>query len=321
MKRLRPFVDDALDRTVVPGYTTLGYRVRRAWWPVDDPRPGALAGKRALVTGAGSGLGQETALGLARLGATVHLLVRDEAKGRAAADEIAAAVPDAALHVEIGDMSDLAGIRGIAADLVSRLPRLDVLVHNAGTLPDERTTSVDGHELTVAVHVLGPVLLTELLRPALAGHDARVVLVSSGGMYTQRLPVHDPDYLRGEYRGSTAYARSKRMQVALAPLMQERWRRDGIAVHVMHPGWAATPGITSSLPLFSRVTGPLLRDAAAGADTVLWLAATEPAPPGGRFWHDRATRRTHYRRATRETRGDRHQVWEWVLGAAGLSTE
>ncbi len=318
MKRLRSLLDDALDRTVVPGYTTLGYRVRRTWWPRDDPRPGALAGKRALVTGAGSGLGKETALGLARLGASVHLLVRDQDKGQVAADEIAAAVPGAELHVEIADMSDLTRVREVAADLLERLSRIDVLVHNAGTLPAERTTSVDGHELTVAVHVLGPVLMTDLLRPALSGHDARVVLVSSGGMYTQRLPVHDPDYLRGEYRGTTAYARSKRMQVSLAPLMQERWRRDGIGVHVMHPGWAATPGITSSLPAFSKVTGPLLRDAAAGADTVLWLAATEPSPPGGRFWHDRATRHTHYRRATRETLDDRDTMWEWVLRAAGL---
>ncbi|MGA9748499.1 MAG: SDR family NAD(P)-dependent oxidoreductase [Nocardioides sp.] len=318
MRRLRPFVDNVLDRTVVPGYTTLGFRVRRTWWPDDDPRPGALAGKRALVTGAGSGLGQETALGLARLGAAVHLLVRDETKGQVAAEAIAAVVPDAELHVEVGDMSDLSVVRSVATDLVARLSRLDVLVHNAGTLPAERTTSADGHELTVAVHVLGPVLMTDLLRPVLAGHDARVVLVSSGGMYTQRLPVHDPDYLRGEYRGATAYARSKRMQVALAPLMWERWRGDGIGVHVMHPGWAATPGITSSLPLFSKVTGPLLRDGAAGADTVLWLAATAPAPAGGRFWHDRVARPPHYRKATRETPGDREQVWEWVLGAAGL---
>ena len=69
------------------------------------------------------------------------------------------------------------------------------------------------------------------------------------------------------------------MQVALAPLMQERWRTDGITVHTMHPGWADTPGVASSLPLFKKVTGPVLRDATAGADTVVWLAATEPAPP------------------------------------------
>lgn len=318
MNALTRAVDTALDRTVVPGYSSLGSRLRRTWWP-DDPRPEALAGKVALVTGAGSGLGRATALGLARLGATVHLVVRDEAKGAATADAIRDEVPQADVQVRLCDVGDLSAVRRFAEAFTREVDRLDVLVHNAGTLPPERTESADGHELTVAVHVLGPVLMTELLRPVLAGHDARVILVSSGGMYAQRLPAHDPDYRHGDYKGTTAYARSKRMQVALAPLLQERWRADGIAVHVMHPGWAATPGVTSSLPLFAKLTGPILRDADAGADTVVWLAAAEPAPPGGRFWHDRAPRATHYRRGTRETPGDRARVWQWVLEAVGLA--
>jgi NAD(P)-dependent dehydrogenase (short-subunit alcohol dehydrogenase family) len=311
-------LDTLLDRAVVPGYSKLGYLVRRRSWPDDDPRPGALAGKRAVVTGASSGLGQETALGLARLGAAVHLLVRDESRGRAAADVILAEVPGAELHVEVCDVSDLADVRRAADDLAGRVPRLDVLVHNAGAMPAERTLSPEGHELTVALHVLGPVAMTERLRPVLAGHDARVVLVSSGGMYTQRLPVHDPDYRRGDYKGAVAYARSKRMQVALTPLMHQRWSADGIAVHAMHPGWADTPGVASSLPLFRAVTGPLLRDARAGADTVVWLSATQPAPRGGRFWHDRAERGTHYRSSTRESTADRDRMWAWVLHAAGI---
>jgi NAD(P)-dependent dehydrogenase (short-subunit alcohol dehydrogenase family) len=108
------------------------------------------------------------------------------------------------------------------------------------------------------------------------------------------------------------------MQVALGPVLQQRWGPDGIAVHVMHPGWADTPGVASSLPLFRKVTGPLLRDAAAGADTVVWLAATEPAPHGGRFWMDRAVRPTHYRASTRESPEERDRMWDWVRDAIGL---
>jgi len=197
-------LDSALDRAVVPGYTKLGYWVRRTGWDRDDPRPGALAGKRALVTSANSGLGKATALGLARLGARVHLVVRNEQRGLAALDEIHREVPGARLHVEVCDVSDLSAVRGVAQHLAGRLERVDVLVHNAGSLPERRTDSVDGHELTVATHVLGPVLMTELLLPVLAGHDARVVFVSSGGMYTQRLPVDDPDFERGSYRGAVA---------------------------------------------------------------------------------------------------------------------
>jgi len=314
-------LDTAMDRTVVPGYTKLGYWVRRLGWDADDPAPGSLKGRRAFVTGANSGLGKATAVGLAALGATVHLVVRNEERGRAAVEEIRAAQPDADLELEICDMSDLDAVRRFAADVLTRVDRIAVLVHNAGALPRERTESVDGHEVTVAIHVLGPVLLTELLLPALSGHDARVVMVTSGGMYTQKLPVDDPEYTRGEYRGTVAYARSKRMQVALAPLLQKRWRDSGLSLHVMHPGWADTPGVATSLPGFRRLTRPLLRTSESGADTVVWLAATEPAPPGGRLWQDRAERPTHYRSSTKETSADRRQMLAWVLEQAGLADD
>ncbi len=311
-------LDSVLDRLVVPGYTKIGYWIRRRGWDGDDPRPGSLAGKRALVTGANSGLGKATALELAKLGCAVHLLVRNEDKGKAALAELRGELPGADFRLEVCDVSDLSDVRRFCADLVDRAERLDVLVHNAGAMPPERTES-GGHELSVVLHVLGPVLMTDLLRPVLAGHDARVVLVTSGGMYTQKLPVADPDYRRGEYKGAVAYARSKRMQVALTPLMQQRWAGDEITVQVMHPGWADTPGIASSLPLFRTLTRPILRDSFIGADTIVWLAATEPAPPGGRFWHDRAERPAHYRRATAETEAERHEMWAWVREAAGLA--
>ena len=312
------FLDAALDRTVVPGYTRIGHAVRRLGWPADDPAPESMSGRRVLVTGAGSGLGLAAAERLAGLGATVHLLVRDEQRGKASLEEIQQRLPGADLHLERCDVSDLDDVRRFAADFAARVDRLDVVVHNAGTLPAERTESVDGHELTVATHVLGPVLMTELLLPVLAGHDARVVLVSSGGMYTQALPVDDPEYRVGDYRGTTAYARSKRMQVALAPLLQQRWASYGVAVHVMHPGWADTPGVASSLPLFRTLTRPLLRDAASGADTIVWLAATRRELPGGRFWQDRAERPTHYLGMHRETAGERACLFAWVCDVTGL---
>lgn len=315
---MNQLLDTALDRAVVPGYSRIGYLLRRRTWSADDPAAGSMVGTRVLVTGANSGLGKATARRLAELGATVHLVVRNEERGKAALAEIAAVVPGADLHLELCDVSDLDDVRRCAADLVARLDRVDVLVHNAGALPAERAETTDGHEQTVATHVLGPVLLTELLLPLLSGHDARVVLVASGGMYAQRLPSDDPEYREGDYRGATAYARSKRMQVALAPVLQERWRGAGVSVHAMHPGWADTPGVASSLPLFRAVTRPLLRDADAGADTVVWLAATRSVLPGGRFWHDRAERPTHYTRSTRETEAERDHLWDWVREATGL---
>jgi dehydrogenase/reductase SDR family protein 12 len=310
-------VDTALDRTVVPGYTRAGYWLRSRRWPGDDPRPDALRGRTAIVTGASSGLGKATAAGLARLGASVRLVVRDVGRAESAAAEIRRDVPGAELEVDCCDVSDLDDIARYASE---RPPdKLDVLVHNAGVLPPRRTVTAQGHELTLATHVLGPLLLTERLRPALADAGGRVVLVASGGMYTQPLPAEDPEYLCGGYRGATAYARTKRIQVALTPLLASRLRSDGIGVYAMHPGWSDTPGLTSSLPLFAKLTRPLLRPPGEGADTAVWLAATEPAPPAGGFWHDRRMRPAHYLRRTRETEADRLQVWDYCLTAAGLA--
>ena len=309
-------VDTALDRTVVPGYTKIGYWLRRLTWERDDPRPGSLAGKAVVVTGGSSGLGKAAATAMAGLGATVHLVVRDLAKGRDAVTDIRGDVPGSEILLHRCDVSDLSSVRAFASSLRGSADRVDVLVHNAGAMPPSRQETADGHEVAFATHVLGPVLMTELLRPVLTG--ARVVVVSSGGMYAQRLAASDPEFREGDYSGTVAYARTKRMQVALAPVLQERWAADGIALHTMHPGWADTPGVVTSLPVFHAVMGPLLRDPASGADTIVWLAATEPAPGGGQFWMDRAPRPEHYLPRTRESAEDLDRLWTYVREALAL---
>ncbi|MFD4636849.1 SDR family NAD(P)-dependent oxidoreductase [Lentzea sp. NPDC058436] len=305
-------LDTIADRLVVPGYSKWGYRLREKTWTALEP----VRGVRAVVTGAGSGIGKATALGLARLGAEVVLAVRDERKGEAAKAEILAAVPGATVEVRLCDVSSPESVRRFAAEI----DRLDVLVHNAGVLPQERSVTPDGHELTFATHVLGPLLLTDLLRPVLAASpDPRVVFVSSGGMYTQRLRADDPEYREGTYKGATAYARTKRMQVTLVPLLSERYASDGIAVHGMHPGWADTPGVAGSLPGFHKLTRAFLRTSEEGADTIVWLAATKPAPRTGRFWHDRRERPTHVLPTTAEKPEDVAEFWRYSKDAAGLS--
>ena len=145
-----------------------------------------------------------------------------------------------------------------------------------------------------------------------------MVLVTSGGMYGQRLRADDPEYLDGNYSGTTAYARSKRAQVELLPLLASRWAAAGLGVHATHPGWADTPGVVDSLPSFHRITGPLLRDAEGGADTTVWLAATSPQPRPGRLWHDRRARPTHLLRRTRTADAERAAMWDWVREQTGL---
>ena len=312
-------LDWVLDRAIVPGYTRIGSRLRRHWWPA-DPRPHALAGRAVAITGANSGLGLATALGAARLGAEVHLVCRSPERGEEARAGIGAQVPGAALVVDVCDVADLSSLPSFAADLAARVPRLHALVHNAGVLPPERTETPDGHELTLATHVLGPHLLTHHLRgPLGADGDGRVVFVASGGMYTQPLRVDDPEYTRGSYSGTAAYARTKRMQVHLAEAWAGELGSEGVVVHAMHPGWADTPGVRGSLPGFRTVTGPLLRSAEEGADTIVWLvAADEPAVSTGRFWHDRRSRTTAYRAATRPSAAQVRALWDLCVRSTGV---
>ena len=283
-------LDAALDRSVVLGYTKVGSRLRRLWWPPDPPA-GALAGKRVLVTGATSGIGEAMAKSFAELGATVHLLGRNLAKVKHTSDAIRAEVPGAVIVEETCDVSDLDAVRAWADEFSGRIDALHGLVHNAGAMPKERIETPQGHETQLACHVLGPHLMTDRLLAMLRNaHGAQVVFVSSGGMYTTTLDVDDLESTNGEYDGVRAYARTKRMQVVLANAWAERLADTEVRVASMHPGWVETPGVVESLPTFQKVTRPLLRDTADGADTAVWLVATRPKSQPPHFWHDRAQR-------------------------------
>lgn len=309
-------IDTVLDRSVALGFSSIGPAVRRLLptWPA-DPAPHALRDRTIVVTGATSGLGLATAHGVLDLGGRVVLVARNEEKAARVGADLAAAHPGAEIETVLADLADLDDVRRAATELSSLGP-LHALVHNAGLMPPERTESPQGHELTMAVHVLGPVLMTDLLRPALAP-GARVILVTSGGMYAQRLRADDPDYRTGGYSPTTAYARSKRAQVELLPLLAERWGED-VLVYATHPGWADTPGVAESLPTFRTLTRPFLRDAEGGAETTVWLTAAEPPPPTGALVHDRRARPTHFRSGTRPGAGDVGRMWAWVTEHAGL---
>ncbi|MBC7633120.1 SDR family NAD(P)-dependent oxidoreductase [Aeromicrobium sp.] len=315
-------LDALLDKSVLLGYSSIGPAVRRRWWPADPP-VGSLTGRHVVVTGASGGLGQAAATGIARYGATVHLVGRTASRLTESAEAIRRAVPDAELLEEVCDVSDLDAVRTYAAELRGRLGALHAIVHDAGVMPPERSESAQGHELALATHVLGPLLLTEEMRPALAASESpRVVIVSSGGMYSAPLNASisdDLEYRYGRYEGIRAYARTKRLQVTMAELLAERYASDGIAAHSMHPGWADTPGITDSMPSFSKVVGPILRTAEDGADTIAWLTAADRAALGtGRFWCDRRPRDASYLPWQHDDPAARRSVWEQCCAAVGI---
>ncbi len=306
---INSMIDTILDRSVVAGYTSVGYRMRRRTGSTAELP--AMGGKIVLVTGASSGLGLAAAEGFARLGAAVRLLARNEERAERARLEIVARSGNPDVQVDLCDISDLNAVRRFAERFSGEMPRLDVLVNNAGALLGERTLSVDGIELTFATNVLGPFLLTNLLIPLLGrSAPARIVNVSSGGMYTQRLHVEDLQSARGEFDGATAYARTKRAQVILTEQWAQRLQGSGVVTHAMHPGWVDTPGLESSLPRFYGATRRLLRTPQEGADTIVWLgAAPEPGRCSGGFWHDRRERPTHRVPWTGESAADSDRLW------------
>jgi len=298
-------LDDVLDRTVLVGYASVGYRVRSHGWSASELRP--MNGKGVLITGASSGLGLAAGEGFARLGATVWLVVRTRERGEHARARIAERSGSDDVHVGVCDLSNLETIRQFAGGFTDQASRLDVLV---GVMTRERAFSAHGIELTLATDVVSPFALTNLLIALLQrSAPARIINVPSGGMYTQKLRVEDLRSEHGQFDGPTVYARTKRAQVILTEIWAQQLAGTGVVVHAMHPGWADTPGVRSSLPRFYRATRPLLRTPAQGADTIVWLgAAAEPGRSSGRFWHDRRQRPTHLLPWTRETRQERERL-------------
>jgi NAD(P)-dependent dehydrogenase (short-subunit alcohol dehydrogenase family) len=300
-------VDSLLDFAVVPGFSSAGYRLReRGFAPTPD-----LTGKAYLVTGASSGLGAAACELLAAAGAGVHMLVRDEEKGERVRAEIAGRAAGGDLRLWRSDLARPDSVREFAAAFAGEVGELDALVNNAGVMAPERTHTPEGVELTFATNVVGPFQLTALLLPALQAAGGRIVNVSSGGMYTAKLDGDDLQLELRDFDPSRFYAHTKRCEVVLTELWQERISGTGMTAHSMHPGWADTPGVRASLPTFRKVMRPLLRDERQGADTIAWLCwAPEPVADPGRFWHDRRPRPTHRVPWTREEGHDRRRLWD-----------
>lgn len=311
-------LDAVLDASVFWSFDQSGFLRHAARF---DRRVDALSltGKKILVTGANSGLGLATSEALAARGAEVWLLCRSEERGRAAVQEIRAKHPSAQLELEILDVSRRASIEAFAARLP--LTEIDVLIHNAGVLPDARVLTEDGLESCYATNVAGPYLLTALMLPRLERRPgARVLTVSSGGMYLRRLDLNALLATEGPYDGVDAYANTKRAELILNAAWARRHPGGTPSFHAMHPGWADTPAVRSSLPRFYRFMKGRLRTPEQGADTLVWLASVPEIPgPSGSFWFDRAQAEEHLLGRTKETEDQANQLWRSCLEFSRLS--
>ena len=312
---MNTFLSNVLDAAVVPGFSKIGYAIRKRlgnWQPISGFE---LRGKTVVITGPTSGLGKEVARQLAPTGANLVLVARNEEKCARVIDEITPLCTGSKPVFVRAEMGDLKSVRSACSMMQQQFSHIDVLIHNAGALLNTRQVSPQGIEQTIASHVVGPFLMTTLLLPLM--HGGRVVTVSSGGMYTSALPAfNNGETLEmpiAKYNGSKQYAIAKRAQVTL----NEMWANSEAHTEfvAMHPGWADTPGVQESIPGFRRVTAPILRSSSEGADTIAWLAAVNPLPgTSGTFWSDREVRPTHKTPQSRklDTEINRQSLWQYV---------
>ena len=292
-------IDDLLEITVVGSFSRIGYELRRRLFDWTVPPQGALAGRTVLLTGVTSGLGREAAGQLAKLGARLILAGRNEAKVRSVRDELVRTHRDDRFPMVVVDMASLASVREAVDRVLGTEPRLDAVIDNAGAIFPTRQVTADGIESTLATMVVGPFAMVAGLLPVLeATPGARVIGVTSGGQYAQRLHLDDLQWTSEPWDGTRAYARAKRAQVTLMREWARRVPRARIEFFAMHPGWADTPGIAAALPGFHRWMGPLLRRPPRGWTRWCGLPPTRarPSSRGGWCWIAAPDRSTGSRR-------------------------
>lgn len=242
-----------------------------------------MQGKTVMVTGASTGIGKATAVGIARLGASLVLVCRSEEKARAAVEEIKAKSGNPDVSVLLADLSSQQSIRALAEEYRTSGRPLHVLVNNAGAIVMERRVTVDGIESTFAVNHLGYFLLTQLLLDVLKkSAPARIVNVASEAHRSGRFDWDDLQHERG-YRGFRAYGDSKLANICFTYELSRRLASSGVTVNCLHPGVVASNfgqgDGTRWMKWAVKIVKPFFISTEQGAATSIWLA-TSPEVEG-----------------------------------------
>ena len=236
-----------------------------------------MGGEVCIVTGSNSGIGKETALALAEMGATVIMVVRNQKRGQEALDKIVSQTGNHSISLMICDMSSMSSIRSFAAEFKKQYSRLDVLINNAGAEFVRRQVTAEGFEQTFAVDYMAPFFLThELLELLKASAPSRIINVSSGLAKNGKVDFNDLQNERN-YKGMQAYSNTKLMILMWTYELSRRLAGSGVTVNALMPGFVATNLGKNSGSLRSAIMFTMVRliqiSAKKGAETSVYLAS------------------------------------------------
>ncbi|WP_437708358.1 SDR family oxidoreductase [Sorangium sp. So ce448] len=245
-----------------------------------------MNGKVCIVTGGNTGIGKETARGLAQRGAKVVLACRDTGRGEAARDDIARSTGRKDVEVIALDLGSKASIRAFGERFRAAHERLDVLVNNAGVWRSARGTTEDGIEATFGVNHVGTWLLTQDLLPLLKkSAPSRVVVLSSKLHYRGRMDWEDLQFERRKYGTTAAYSQSKLANVLFTKALARRLEGTGVTVNAVHPGVVRTDLMRDYPKLLTKLFNLFLLTAEQGAECSLHVAtAPELAGVTGEYF-------------------------------------
>jgi NAD(P)-dependent dehydrogenase (short-subunit alcohol dehydrogenase family) len=236
-----------------------------------------MTGKTCLITGANTGIGKTTAIGVAKTGAQTVLVCRDRARGEAAQAQVKAQGDNADVDLLLTDLSAMQAVRDLADIVNKHYARLDVLINNAGVFDRTRVVTADGYERTFAVNYLAPFLLTHLLLDKLkASAPARIINISSAAHISGRIKFDDLNREHG-HAGWQAYCQSKLALNLFTFELARRLEGSGVTANCVHPGTIATDLFRGVPPPIRGLIKLFMKSPAQGAETPLWLATSPEA--------------------------------------------
>jgi NAD(P)-dependent dehydrogenase (short-subunit alcohol dehydrogenase family) len=279
-----------------------------------------MQGKTVVITGATSGIGQVAAEKLAAMGARLVLVARDKTRGEAELARLQPLAPGVKHSIHYADLSRMAEVKRVAAEIAAAEPRIDVLINNAGALFTHRQVTVDGLELTFATNHMSYFILTRGLRDGLlAAAPARVVNVASDAHKGKKLDFDDLQSAKG-YRGFYVYGQSKLCNILYTRELARRWEGSGVTANSLHPGFVSTRFGDQSGGMLSfavRAAKAFAISPEKGAETIMYLASSDDVSKANGLYYYKCQPAT----PTKEAQDDdsARRLWQASEKLAGIA--